>query len=79
METILDHNPTDAELKILYGRSNEDLKNAIRNGSNQDGAFGVIASLMALRGDEDAKERYMAKINDPEYRFGIQYSLSELS
>ena len=79
METILDHNPTDSELNILYGRSDEELKNIIRNGTLQDSAFGMIASLMTLRGDEDAKEQYLTKISDPKYRFDIQYSLSELS
>ena len=79
METILDHNVTDAELKILCGRSNEDLKNIIRNGSNQDCAFGMIASLMTLRGNENAKEQYLSKINDPAYRFEINYTLLELS
>lgn len=79
METILDHNPTDDELISLCGHSDENLKNIIRNGTNQDGAFGMIASLMAMRGNEGAKQEYLDKISDPKYRFDINYSLSDLS
>lgn len=79
METILDHKVTDAELSSLCGRSDKELKNIIRNGTDQDDSFSMIATLMNLRGDENAKERYLAKISDPQLRFDTRYSLSDLA
>jgi hypothetical protein len=73
METIFDHQPTEAELVAVYG-SREDAEVACKH-SGQDSLFAEIAALMALRGRNDLADRYVARIKDPEYRFNTAYGL----
>lgn len=75
MESIFDHQPTEAELVAVYG-SREDAEAACQHGG-QDSLLAEIAALMALRGRKDLADLYVARIEDPEYRFNIAYGLLE--
>ena len=76
METILDHKPTDQELEAVYG-SVADARTLLSHGMSRDSALAGIASLMALRGEAAASERYISLISNPEYRANIAYVLSD--
>jgi len=73
METIFDHNPTQSELAVLFGR----VENAEvwRTVTSQDDHFACLARLMAARGREDLERQYVDRISDPQLRFDTAYAL----
>jgi len=73
METVYDHNPTSEEINILDLNSSSMKKNRA-SGLSQDTEYSYIASLYHLRKNKKKMDEYIAKINDPNYRFSIKYA-----
>ncbi len=76
METIWDHNPTDAELETLF----DTLEHAAWHKSltlDRDSQLMDLVRLMSIRGDDDAAQGFLAQISDPAYRFAVSLTLVE--
>lgn len=72
METVFDHNPTEAELIALF-RSVKMAEWFRDHATSQDGHFAKIAMLLEMRGEKKLAAEYVARIEDPEYRFQTAY------
>lgn len=60
METVFDHNITDAEFKTIIMCSKERYLNIV----SQKIAYRDIAFLYYIRGDRHTAEKYIGKTND---------------
>lgn len=66
METIFDHNPTEEEIKCLYGRvktKEEHLVDPFSQGTE----YAMIYRLYKRRGNKEMAEKYGALLS-PDYR-----------
>lgn len=71
METIFDHNVTDAELVTLLG-SVVSRENYLSFPLDPDGENGMLFSLYSVRGDTTKAKQYLAKVKDKLLRFNLQ-------
>jgi hypothetical protein len=70
METIYDHNVTEAELAVLFPSVITKAEH-LHNGGDQDTQFGYIHNLYSIRGDQEKAKTYLEKIVDARYRFTV--------
>jgi hypothetical protein len=81
MESIFDHNPTDAELDALFGSKPADdpeFHSWIKEESQKDGSDpSTLVRLFSMRGDKAEVERCLGMIKDPKKRFETEYLLLE--
>lgn len=70
METVFDHNLTDAEMVYLFDMLEEAQKHRSkpRNARLQDEELHYLAMLMWRRGESDAAEGYADNILNPAYQ-----------
>ncbi len=68
METIWDHNPTDAELVAMFFDL-ENAERARREGLSPDTERFKLACLFDSRGRIADRDRVVASIEDEQYRF----------
>lgn len=71
MDNIFQHAPTAAELADLFGDGAPTRESHEALGLSADSENGLLFRLYSIRGDEKKAEEYLAKIQDPQYRFDI--------
>lgn len=71
METIYDHNVTEAELAVLFPSVITKAEHLL-NGGSKNTQYGYIHNLYALRGDHVKALIYLEKIDNPQYRFNVR-------
>lgn len=72
LETIFDHNVTDAEFEELLGEP-ENLDEYLY-ALSQDSAYAHLYFLYDLRGDDKTAKEFLNKIQDKNYRRDISLS-----
>ncbi|MEF2144882.1 MAG: hypothetical protein V3573_05510 [Desulfovibrionaceae bacterium] len=79
MESIFDHNPTDAELKALFGETpfeNPEFFDRIKARALEHGsAPETLVRLFSLRGNQAEVKRCLGMIEDESERFELKYTL----
>ena len=70
METVFDHNPTDEELKLVFG--SQEKANRFRSEEHdRDTHLFFLAALMQIRNKPDQVKQCISRIEDREYRESV--------
>ena len=70
METIFDHDPSSSELIELLGEAIPKAE-YLRFAGDADTENGRIYRLFTLRGDDATAAEFLARIDDPLYRYNV--------